>query len=162
MLCASVGILFFAGCQTVVLIPPERTAIFPVELTPQLLLICDELPRGVSESIFWTPKETDLVDLDTRLPAYLKKTMLVMAENSDRGLPLWERYCRQVGGIVVNGKRMILVSYARFDHLFGLEADPEWWRKGVVAVNDGGSDYFRVIYDPSTRQFIWYDQNWTA
>lgn len=44
----------------------------------------------------------------------------------------------------------------------GRPYDPEWWKKSPIGVMDGGSSFFRVVYDPRTKQFIWYEQNGNA
>ena len=38
----------------------------------------------------------------------------------------------------------------------------DWWKSQSISVNDGGSMFFRVIYDLKRKQFVWYDQNGDA
>lgn len=165
--------LLLVGC-TKTLVPMERTAIFPKELAPNLLRLSYDPPEGISS--FWTPSEKDLDGVEDHLEEYLSKIWLEK-ESRDIKMTNWEYYYRQVGGIVINGKKMLFISYAWStlisdpqlvsDRKFwakkqGRVYDPNWWKTDNIGAHDGGSLFFRVVYDPSKKQFVWYDQNGRA
>ena len=127
-------------------------------------------PEGVTA--FWTPDESDLAGVEDHLEDYLK-VMWMKSREGRKEMPEWKAYYRQVGGIVQNGERLLFISYAWawwMDPQFeasrkketersGRHYEAGWWKTKPIFVYDGGSAYFRVIYDPKKKQFVWYDKN---
>ena len=165
-----VATLVLAGCSKT-LVPRERTSIFSQDKAPDLIGVCLRPPEGITG--FWTPEEKDLKGAEDGLEDYLLSASSGV-RNPRKELPAWQQYYRQVAGVVKNGERLLFVSYAFFplmrDSSFvarqkleleqaGRTYDPDWWRSQVLSVNDGGSAFFRVLYDPKKKKFIWYDQN---
>ena len=165
-------VVALAGCAKIC-VPLDRTAIFPKERGVELLQLCIKPPAGVNE--FWTPNENDLREVESGLETFL-------ASATDRSTKAiaphgWRYFYRQVTGIVHNGRRALFLSYAWVPEIGDpqeeamrrkeVEAknrtyDPRWWKKRAIQVDDGGSGYFRVIYDLERRQFVWYDENFRA
>jgi hypothetical protein len=149
-----------APVQAVVLIPPERTAIFPKEKAPALLqAVCFFRPAGITG--YWTPGPTDLAGVETGLVEFLKTQGRTRQDD-------WTKCRRQVAGVLFDDARLLFLSY--FPIEFTPEEkkqiaekdpryDPDHWKREPYWMNDGGDPYFRVIYDLPQRQFIWYERN---
>lgn len=156
------------------LVPIERTAIFSLERARDLLSVCYSQPEGISG--FWSPEEKDLVGVEDHLEEYLVVARTKVHEDRKQ-LRDQTHYYRQVCGVLVKGERLLFISYAWAPDLSdprietdrrqeaerrGRRYDPDWWKNTVIAVCDGGSDFFRVMYDPKKKEFVWYEQNGKA
>lgn len=165
--------LLLVGC-TKTLVPMERTAIFPKELASNLLRLSYDPPEGITS--FWTPTEKDLIGIEDHLEEYLSE---IWREKESRDVKManWASYYRQVSGIVINGEKMIFISYAysplmnepsvvadriKYAEKRGQIYDANWWKTNAIVAADGGSLFFRVLYNPNKKQYIWYDQNGRA
>ncbi|HEX7631315.1 MAG TPA: hypothetical protein VF388_04210, partial [Lacunisphaera sp.] len=77
---------------------------------------------------------------------------------------------RQIVGLKRGDDQLIFIYYFHFDR--GIEDelkarqtpgyDPESWKKHPYTVFDGGSWFFRVLYDVKKKRFIWYESNGVA
>jgi hypothetical protein len=98
---------------------------------------------GMEEKDAWTPNKDDVLKLEEKIEAYLKKAAAKRSPN------LWSKlaqYKRQYIGIMRNNRRVI---YANF---FCDSFDKDWKTKPVM-VDDGGDCFFRVIYEPVSAAF---------
>lgn len=149
-----------ASTPPVVLVAPERTVIFPKEKAAALLqAACFFKPQGITA--YWTPVEKDLAGAEDGLEAFLKAHGRIRHDS-------WVNYRRQVAGVEFDRARLLFMSYFSTD-LTPEEKqqiadkdpryDPDRWKKEPFWMNDGGEAYFRVIYDPPQRQYIWYERN---
>jgi hypothetical protein len=156
------------------LVPAEQTAIFTKERGQQLLGVCYHAPESITG--FWTPREEDLVGVEDELEAYLAEVRTKKdgaSKDAARRLN-WQDYFRQVVGVEIGGEKLLFISYYWGQELKnpsmiadrkadlkreGRAYDPEWWRKQIMAVSDGGLAYFRVLYDLKKRKFVWHEQN---
>jgi len=159
------------------LVPAAQTVIFPKERARELLGVCYQPPEGVSG--FWTPSEKDLTRVEDGLEPYLAEMRAKKGgppPDSARWLK-WEDYFRQVIGVEIGGERFIFISYYHGRELKnpkeiadmkaeyarrGKVYDPDWWKQRNLIVSDGGYAYFRVLFDPRKRKFVWHEQNGTA
>jgi hypothetical protein len=106
----SAAVLFFAGCASTVLVPPERAAIFPAEKVRGLIDASEHEVSGVTG--FWTPSEKDVEGAENRLSDYLFKIRMAHPIEIDRRMPEWQYFHRQAGGIVKDGRKMIFIAYS--------------------------------------------------
>ena len=146
--------------RTPLLVPMEKTAIFPEGKGAALLrAACFDQPTGITG--YWTPTTGDLDGVEAGLEKFLE-------EQGRKPQSDWSRHFRQVAGLRQDGERTLFLSY------FVIEAEgppgtpagtpdsaklPERWKQEAFWNNDGGDTFFRVIYDPSKREFIWYERN---
>ncbi len=101
----------------------------------------DALTGGTSPT-YWRPEKAQLIDLETRLPAFLK----TKAPAGSRLRKEPEAFRRQYLGIESAGQRVVFV------HLFCETNRRDWTRKPISS--DGASDcYFQLHYDPAHRAF---------
>jgi hypothetical protein len=143
-----------------VLVSLDRTVIFPKEKAAALLqAACFFRPQGISG--YWTPTEQDLEGAEAGLDEFLKASGRVRHDS-------WTNYRRQVTGVEFDRARLLFMSYfsteltpeeraqiAANNHTY----DPDRWKKEPFWINDGGEAYFRVIYDPPQKKYIWYERN---
>ena len=94
---------------------------------------------------FWTPTESQVRDLEQRLPDFLKSSTEPRANLIQ---PKLAGYKRQYFGFTIVGKRQILLN--AFCDAGGPK---DYWRSQVVFVLDGGECYFQASYDPATKSF---------
>lgn len=143
------------------LVPRDRTAIFPAAKAPGLIrAVCYHPPEA---SGYWTPSESDLEGVEDTLVAYLHSAKA--GEGKD-----WSTFRRQVAGVKRGDDALIFIYYFHFNP--GIEEqmkarkeqgyDPDFWKKAPYSVFDGGSWFFRVLYDVKTKRFIWYECNGEA
>ena len=144
----------------VVLVPLERTVIFPKEKAAALLqAVCFFKPEGITG--YWTPTAKDLAGVEDTLEEFLKAHGWAHHDN-------WANFRRQVTGVKFGQAELLFLSYflsaptpeeqqqiADHDPRY----DPNRWKKEPFWMNDGGEGYFRVIYDLPDSQFIWYERN---
>jgi hypothetical protein len=158
-----------AGCEKVC-VPADRTAIFPAEQAPDLLRVSVRPPEKVSG--YWTPSLADLRRVEETLEVFhLRASKRTSGSVAPGG---WRHYYRQVTGIIHDGRKSLFLSYAwlpeerdpaqeamrRKDaEAAGRSYLPDSWKHRAIVVSDGGWMYFRVIYDLSGQQFVWYDDN---
>jgi hypothetical protein len=158
-------------------VPPTagdlRTAIFPEEKASALVSsVSYSPPDGIVS--YWRPSLAQIPTEERKLEAFLRER----AQHEEPLVWKWQHYMRQVAGIVIGGKKLVFVSYyyagteeawaqrenIRKEELQrrGQSYSPDWWRSKPLLVMDGGYRYFRVVYDPSTEEFVWYEQNGDA
>ena len=148
------------GCA-IALVPSERTVIFPAVKAAELICtVCYNKPDITG---YWTPTETDLEGVEDTLLAYLH------SQKADDQKD-WREYRRQVVGVKRGDELLLFISYFHFVRdieedltarkVHGFESDS--WKKYPYGVCDGGSCFFRVLYDLRKKQFIWYESNGVA
>jgi uncharacterized protein (DUF3820 family) len=141
-----------------VLVPAERTVIFPKEKAGALLqAVCFFKPQGITG--YWTPTERDLVGVENDLEAYIK--MHGRTRHDD-----WTQVRRQVAGVEFSGARLLFLSYFLSEltpeekqQVADKTYNPDRWKQEPFWMNDGGEGYFRVIYDLPEKKYIWYERN---
>ena len=97
---------------------------------------------GGTSTRFWTPEKAQLIELETRLPAYLR-TKAPPGSGPRKNL---KSYRRQYMGIEHDGRSYIFVN------AFCDTNRQDWTRKPIV-VDDGGDCYFQVEFDPKRKRF---------
>ena len=150
-----------------------RTAIFPEDKASVLVSsVCYSPPEGIAS--YWRPSPAEVPNEDVAFEAFLRERV----QRAERLEWKWEHYLRQVAGVVIGGKKLVFVSYyyvgskeARAQRESvrkeefqrrGQSYSPDWWRAEPLLVMDGGYRYFRVVYDPAIKKFVWYEQNGEA
>lgn len=147
------------------------SAIFTKETASKLLEgVCYRPPSGITG--FWSPEERDIAGIEIGLDEFLR------TRDPSSEKRIWNRYRRQVAGVIVNNQKLIFISYspklppeveARVEEhgkkeslKAGRPYDPNDWKKHPVRIFDGGSSVFRVIFDPQKKKFLWYEENGVA
>jgi hypothetical protein len=103
-------------------------------------------------AMFWTPAIADVVKLERRLPAFLRRSRQAQQAPQpagDKREPLWKRvpgYQRQYFGLVKQGRWIVRAN-------FFCDAHGKDWQREPVMVKDGGDCYFQLEYDPKTGRF---------
>ena len=98
---------------------------------------------GIDEREFWTPTKADVLRMERKIEAYLKKAAARRSPN------LWSKltsYKRQYAGVVRNGKKIIFANF----FCQNLNTD---WKTTPIAVADGGDCFFNVLYDTVSASF---------
>ncbi len=62
----------------------------------------------------------------------------------------------QILGIEKNGKRLLHFNFFR---AFISDSFHKNWKETPVSVDDGGTDYWRMDYDPSTGKCLNFESN---
>jgi len=157
-------------------VPAERSAVFPREQALQFVhAVCVSVPDGITG--FWSPAVSELKGIETSLPHFLRKVrpeLLAWLDGVYEGQTRWTWLRRQAVGVMIEDRRLLLVSYvceypressqrenerkARAVKT-GRSYDAESWKKKPLFVRDGGMSYFRVLFDPAKREFTWYEEN---
>jgi hypothetical protein len=138
------------GASAAAALNPRWSTILPPVKARLLLKQCSrDAPQSVDAT--WTPRRTEIAELESRLGPILAERLDAI-ELSD-GLP--DRpapadYYRQYAGIIIAGRRVIYVN--GFSKLFLRDFGTEWHRE-PVRVCDGGEELFGVEYDPATKTF---------
>jgi hypothetical protein len=132
------------------LVSSERTAIFPATEAAKLIqTVCYHSPDATG---YWTPKEMDLVGVEDTLDAFLKSHKV--EEKKD-----WKNFRRQATGIKRGDELYIFIYYFHYERA---GSDPESWKTVPYLVFDGGSWFFRVLYEVKKKKFVWYESNGEA
>jgi hypothetical protein len=92
---------------------------------------------------YWTPTQAEIMALEEKLGPYLAQTAPQSYPGPLKPLP---DYKRQYIGFVAEGKQAIFVNFFCQTH----DID---WHEQLISVEDGGSCYFEVDYDPQTGAF---------
>ena len=127
---------------------------------------CTYFPKGLDRvSAGWLPDAAIIAAAEDRLPRALQRAIqdapwigpISKAKQTD-----WEEvanHSRQYAGIVLNGRKLVLVVAARiyvvdFDgrHDWVKIDNPDWWR-APQGVCDGGSTQFVTFYDPAEGSY---------
>lgn len=98
---------------------------------------------GIEEKETWTPDKAEVLQLEARIAAYLKKAAAKQSPN------LWSKiasYKRQYFGLIRNNHRVIFTNF--FCDSFQVD-----WKSTVVAVEDGGDCFFTVMYEINRASF---------
>ena len=161
---AIVTLLCFAGpAASGEQLDPKDGAVLPENAAQQVLHQCS---RGVPQKVTgtWSPNQTQIGDLETRLPAALEA--MALQRGSDYGQSRGFR--RQYVGLIVEGHKVVYVN-AFPSGMGGPERRPgasgrqEFdWRRDAVLVCDGGPAFFGVEYDPATKRFTHFEFNGIA
>jgi hypothetical protein len=173
-------LIFFCGSAALAaeLVPDDRSAVFSRERGAEFVkAVCLSAPDGVTG--FWSPVLADLRGIEASLPSFLKATrpeLLAWLDGIYEGASRWTWLRRQAAGVSKSDRRLLLVSYvceyppetlqkekerkARVEKM-GPRYDINAWKTALIAIHDGGMSYFRVLFDPTTRQFVWYEENFS-
>ncbi len=157
------------------LVSDERTAVFPADRGRDFTeAVCLEVPPGITG--FWTPALSDLRSIESNLLPFLHRVRPESATfllSGPKGVARWSWILRQATGILKGDAKYLLVVYhfedpaetaqkdnegrARAEKL-GRQYKPRW--KDVPLVFHGrGGGFFRVLFDVTSREFVWYEEN---
>lgn len=125
--------------------------VLPAEAAPEILCQCSR-PTPPPGTDFWTPSEQDLALLEDLLPRFVESNP--PTDSSSIQATDLKAYARQYLGIVYGGRRVVYVN------LFPRKGSTV--RAGVVAVCDGGPDFFGVDFDFDREVFTNIDYNGTG
>jgi hypothetical protein len=159
-------------------VPDDRSAVFPREHAADFVkAVCLSVPDGITG--FWSPALTDLRGVEASLSPFLRRRrpeLLAWLNGVYEGASRWTWLRRQAVGIRQGEQRLLLVSYAceyppetlqkekerkaRVERM-GLRYDANAWKTEPLFINDGGMSYFRALFDPAKREFIWYEENFS-
>jgi len=106
---------------------------------------------GKSSSRYWTPEKSQIIDLESRLSAYLRGA----APAKSRIRTDLRSYRRQYLGTVRDDHEVVFVSFFCETHR------QDWTRKPIV-VDDGGDCYFRLEYETENHKFSHLEINGEA
>ena len=141
---------------------PGNIVILPTSEGPAVLAQHSRGTIAAPES-FWLPTPEQVLELERRLPAYMKKHRWIFEH---RGL---KEYDRQYIGVVRGGRRVISGNFfpATDDPqeralLKRAGLDPDGWKTSAVRVNDGGTSYWGIVYDVEKKRFEPPDANGQA
>lgn len=150
--------LFFALCAVVASATSVQATGFPHVtvygkdgvIVPKEYLERSKLPfEG-----FWTPAKEQLEELEQSLPKFLEIEVKSHSSSDDFAELLWKapRSRRQYIGIIMDGRLMIWVNC--FPERPLTDEDPfANWDCAIIVVQDGGSDFWGVIYDIEKHSF---------
>jgi hypothetical protein len=108
---------------------------------------------GLPAEGFWTPKRSQLREVERSLPTFLRKEMQArpLGELSEV-IALAPKYRRQYVGMILNGRKVIWINC--------IPPKPEQrvdpfanWNHEIIEVSDGGSDFWGVVYDVEKHSF---------
>jgi hypothetical protein len=99
---------------------------------------------------FWTSTDQDIRQLEMRLPKFLKEEATRRAQDRDKNEPIevgrnLRTSARQYAGVFWRGRRCIFVN--------GFPSRESDWKRQFVEVSDGGSAFWRVVYDVDRKTF---------
>jgi hypothetical protein len=124
---------------------PAEASVLPGSEAAKVLAQCS---RPAPEKIdgTWDPSSVEISDLEGRL-ANIEELESVMCCSPGSKLHGIHAYLRQYVGIVVGGHKLIYVN------AFKQASAPPNWRSKAVNFCDGGTDFWGVVFDPSTGEF---------
>jgi hypothetical protein len=138
-----VGLSLLAACSRAQIVSPRSVILKPKD-APKVVKSCNpEIPPDITG--YWTPSIADAQQMEALLPDFLLNSP-IHRQFSD--------YYRQYVGVIADGRKLVYVN--------AFITPSEWhvdWRTEPVAVCGGGSDYWRVAFDPQTKQFSHWDVN---
>jgi len=109
---------------------------------------------GLPAEGFWTPKESQLREMERSLPTFLRREM--QSRPSVRALheviASEPRYRRQYVGMIMDGRKVIWVNCIPQKSEEGVDPFTNWKRE-IVDVSDGGSSFRGVVYDTEKHSF---------
>jgi hypothetical protein len=137
-------VVLVAGRSDGTMVSPQ-SVILPAEFRLRLVQSCWGKPAYAADiTDYWMPRPDETKQMEQLLPAHLQQTPV-------RG-PFSEYY-RQYVGIIASGKRLVFVSALGEEWL-----DGDWTCKPIIACG-GSTDFWRVAFDPQTKQFSHWDVN---
>jgi hypothetical protein len=154
---------FVSGVSTLLLLLESGPALGVPEATPvtepmRIVFTQEESERqagratvyGEMPGPYWTPSESQVLELEQRLPDFLKSSKEPRANLIPSKLG---KYKRQYYGFTAHGKKHIFLN-AFCSSVF---YPSDYWKSHFVLVMDGGECYFQAIYDPAEKQFtsVW-------
>lgn len=98
---------------------------------------------GARPEKVWEPERADVLEMESRLADYLRKT------RDGRSPDLWKKltkYKRQYMGVIENGRKVIYTNF------FCVVPKVDW-KYFPVVVEDGGDCYFQIKYEVETKKF---------
>jgi hypothetical protein len=135
---------------------PPRSFKSVTVLDRQGMIIPEQLAGefGLPFRKYWTPSETEIKQVELRLPAYVKSEIkaaprLVQLAEIGENLP---RYRRQYVGVIEKGRKLILINALRPKPSSGVDAFENWDRQ-FIDVSDGGSQFWSALYDVENSVF---------
>jgi hypothetical protein len=94
----------------------------------------------------WTPTEDQIAALEPALSRYVTERLRADWPNDAISA---ENYLRQYGGLIINGRRVIVINGFQQS----AAGDLDTWRSFPMVICDGGPIMFGAEYDPETREF---------
>lgn len=91
----------------------------------------------------WEPSPQDIAKAAASLQPYVAEQASIQHQK----LPDWSTYSFQFQGKEVSGYKLIYVNAF-------CEPPPDYAKKKLVLVADGGPCYFSAYYDPRTKKFV--------
>jgi hypothetical protein len=95
----------------------------------------------------WEPTVADIEELEASLPQI--SALNENGKGPSRHIDDPHGYMRQYLAVVLDGKPKIFVNAL----CMTAPDDPNEWRKHLVLAFDGGTCFWRAVYDPSTQKF---------
>jgi hypothetical protein len=137
-------------------LPRIRTEFTSVKISGREgVIVPEEYLResGLPAEGFWTPKTSQLKEVEHSLPAFLRKEMQTrpLGELSEV-IALAPKYRRQYVGMILNGRKVIWVNCIPQKSEKGIDPFVNWKRE-IVDVSDGGSGFWGAIYDVEKHTF---------
>lgn len=140
MLTAASALTACLGCRSIApvgdsgdLLPLVPTGSFMAVIIPG-----DESKAGES----WTPTPADVLGAEPVILECARARDPYVAKH-------WHRYARQYSGASRHGNRVMYIG------LFDIKFHPlDRLRRGLVIVDDGGTDYLELTYDVGLRQCV--------
>jgi hypothetical protein len=123
----------------------DSAVVFAGDKALELAEPCSRAAPGPIEGT-WTPSDGDIAALEPALSRYVGERLRADWPNDALST---EDYLRQYGGLIVDGRRVIVIN--------GFQAsaagDLDTWRSFPMVICDGGPIMFGAEYDPETREF---------
>ncbi len=123
----------------------DSAVVFTGDKALELVEPCSRAAPGPIDGT-WTPSERDIAALEPALSRYVSERLRTDWPNDAIGA---ENYLRQYGGLIVNGRRLIVINGFQQS----AAGDLDTWRSFPMVICDGGPIMFGAEYDPETREF---------
>ena len=138
----------------------ERYAILEPKPITELERPCSRAGPGFVYG-YWAALEQDAERAEKLLPGFVATV--------DRSVSPTSQSRRQYIGVIVDQKHFLYINFFPESYLDQLEYSREFsrrefprrplptiddWRTTFVAVCDGGPDYWSVLFEPETREFV--------